>query len=168
MNNVSIKIHKTVETDGTYVPSFTLKMSVTSAVGVTPCIFVHEYTPKSPYNESKLDFMNVAYYDELTEVPDYLQYRNRSCLIRKSELEKRFSDREALQSFLSTVSHDIQRLIQQAETTTATGECEDLTFTADNVSAEIAQCLDREQDQIVEDNTPQTASDTIILSFDGK
>lgn len=168
MSKVSITIHKTVETDGTYVPSFTLKMSVTTATGITPCIFVHEFTPKSPYNEAKLEFMNVAYYDELTEVSDYLPYRNKSCLVRKSEIEKRLPGKEELDQFLATVSHDIQRLIQQVETTTATGECEDLTFTSDAVNVVPAQCLDREQEVTTGDNQPQPEPDTVILSFDGK
>lgn len=165
MNNVSIKIHKTVETDGTYVPSFTLKLSVLSAEGVTPCIFVHEYIPKNPYSDARYEFTNVAYFDELTEVPDYLQHRNRTCLIRKSDIEKRFTDKASLDRFLSTVSHDIQRLIQQAETTTATGECEDITFTATAVVSEPAECLDRVVDPEVEDQPP---ADAVILSFDGK
>lgn len=168
MSKASITIHKTVETDSTYVPSLTLKMSVTTAEGVTPCIFVHEYQPKNPTSAAKFEFMNVAYYDELTEVPDYLEFRNKSCLIRKSELEKRFSDREAMYEFIKIVGHDIQRLLQQVETTTATGECEDMTFTADTVKTEIVRCLDREETQAPEDSAPQPAADTIILSFDGK
>ena len=168
MSDVSIKIHKTVETDGTYVPSFTLKMSVMTAVGVTPCIFVHEYTPKSSYTDARFEFTNVAYYDELTEVPDYLKHRNKACLVRKSEIEKRFADKCALDEFLATVSHDIQRLIQQAESTTATGECEDLTFSSNGVISEAVVCEDRKKDEKSEEEPSQQSSDTIILSFDGK
>ena len=168
MSDVSIKIHKTVETDGTYVPSFTLKLSVMTAVGVTPCIFVHEYTPKSQYSDAVFEFTNVAYYDELVEVPDYLKYRNKHCLVRKSEIEKRFVDKRSLDDFLSTVSHDIQRLIQQAETTTVTGECEDLTFTANSVVSEPVVCEDKKIEEKSDEELSQPASDTIILSFDGK
>ena len=107
-------------------------------------------------------------YDELTEVPDYLKHRNKHCLVRKSELEKRFSDSASLDEFLTIVGHDIQRLIQQTETTTVTGECEDVTFTSNSVVSESVECEDRKKVEKSEEQPSQQSSDTIILSFDGK
>jgi hypothetical protein len=168
MSDVSIKIHKTVETDGTYVPSFTLKLSVITADGVSPCIFVHEYTPSSKYTEGGMKFTNVAYYDELSSVNDYVKLKRKQCLVRKSELTKSFATMDMLNEFLATVSNDIQRLLQQIETTSYTGECEDLTFTSDGVFSATAECLNREPVADIESEDPQPAADTIILSFDGK
>lgn len=161
-----IKLHKEILTDNSYVPSFTLRLQVTETEGdLTPCIFVHQYIPKNPMtNKVSYDFQSVAYYDELTEVKDYVEDKKHVGLVRKSCVEKRFSTKESLDEFLAIVLHDIQRLLTQISTT-GPDTCEELTVTADSVVTKPADMLDEGVSDTCVD-TQQTES--IVLTFDGK
>ena len=164
MTDCQIVVHKEVLTDTSYVPGFTLKLTVSeTSVGVTPCIFVHEYIPKNPYTgKISYEFSNVAYYDELTEVKDYVTDKRNSCLLRRSCIEKRFQSYEQLQQFLSTVTKDIQRLIQQLSSVYSLEDCESITITKDTTS--VAPCSSASDDDAVATGN----AEAIVLSFDGK
>lgn len=166
-----IILHKEVSTDGTYVPSFTLKLSVSeTSEGLTPCIFVHEYIPKNPgTGKVSYDFCNVAYYDELTEVKDYVEDKKHSCLVRRSCIIKSFRTYDELTEFLTTVQHDVQRLIQQLSTLYVSGECELINVTSDAIVT--VDCPDNEDVSDLpgeSDDSDVARSDAIVLSFDGK
>ena len=163
-----IKIHKEIISDKSYVPSFTLKLQVVStAEGVTPCIFVHEYIPKNPMTGSiSYDFMNVAYFDELTEVKDYVTDKKHVCLIRKSCIDKKFSNMTELNEFLAIVTHDIQRLLNQINTQTV-DQCEVLAITENSVASTLVDYDDTE-DIIDTPNENKQEVESIVISFDGK
>jgi hypothetical protein len=157
----AISIHSTITTDGTYVPSYRLKLTVDRTFdGLTPCIFVHEYCPKNPNTGShSFSFTNVAYYDELTEVKDYVVDKRSAGLVRKSCLEKSFSSMDSLHEFRNTVYEDVMRLIRQWETQQVVG-CEQTTITADSSST--IPC-----DDSVEGDSDSNSDDVVVLSFDG-
>ena len=166
MSEAAINIKVETYTDSSYVPSFTVRISVVSTDGITPCIFVHEYVPKLPCNEEEYSFVNVAYYDELTSVPDYIKDRRTPGLVRKSVVEMGFPTKERLEDFIATVQHDIQRLLTQLNTTTATGQCLDVEITAGTVSQTISD--DCGSGDINPINTDvQTAPGVVTLTFDG-
>ena len=163
-----LKLHKEIQTDGSYVPSWTLKLQVISTdEDITPCIFVHRYIPKNPAtNKIYYDFQGVAYYDELTEVKDYVEDKKHTGLVRKSCIDKKFSCRDDLDEFLNTVLQDIQRLLMQIASL-KTVMCEELSITENDIisipvdnescSAEVQDCrVDTEE------------TESIVLSFNGK
>lgn len=163
-----LKIHKEILTDGSYVPSFTLRLQVMSTDGdLTPCIFVHQYVPKNPMTKKvSYDFQSVAYYDELTEVKDYVEDKKHVGLVRKSCVEKSFVCREDLDSFMTTVLHDIQRLLTQISSR-KTEQCEELTITDSSIVSVPVDCGEESDKDCNESvDTPETES--IVLSFDGK
>lgn len=157
----AITIHSTIYTDGTYVPSYRLKLTVDKTFdGLTPCIFVHEYYPKNPNTgHSSFEFSNVAYYDELTEVKDYVVDKKSLGLVRKSCLEKSFQSMDSLHEFRNTVYADAMRLIKQWETQQEVA-CEVAQLTAD--SSNIIPCTD-----LSDTASDGNQTDVVVLSFDG-
>ena len=165
MTEQKIILHKEIQTDSTYIPSFTLRLTVTSTSGgITPCIFVHEYIPKNP-NTGKVsyDFLNVAYYDELTEVRDYVEDKKRSGKVRRSCIIKSFSNQDSLDEFLSIVTHDVQRLLQQLNSIYTTDSCETITITP--TSAISSDC---DTDYKNDNGSDSTAAEAIVLTFSGE
>lgn len=169
MTDCRIVLHKEISTDSSYVPSFTLKLTVSeTSDGVTPCIFVHEYIPKNPgTGRIYYDFTNVAYFDELSEVKDYVTDKRNVCLIRRSCIEKSFKSYDDLTEFLNTVVRDVQRLIQQLSTSYTTDDCETITITRDSKVTESCGHTDADSSDI-EYDSDSTTTEAIVLSFDGK
>ena len=159
-----IKVHKTVFTDGSYVPSFSLQLQVIeTSEDIPAAIFVHRYTPKSAVMaKDDCEFWNVAYFDELSSVPDYIRDRKKMCFVRKSRVDKSFPTMSDLNAFLDTVTHDIQRLIQQAESQKL-ANCELITVTDETVIETPVSCTDTSDS----DDSSSSSTSSVILSFDG-
>lgn len=159
-----IKVHKTVFTDGSYVPSFTLQLQVIETSGDIPnAIFVHRYTPKSSVMaKDDCEFWNVAYFDELSSVPDYIRDRKKVCFVRKSRVDKSFPNMDDLNSFLETVTHDTQRLIQQCESQKL-ANCELITVTDETITETPVSCVDESSSSASE----SSQQDSVVLNFDG-
>lgn len=170
----TITLHKEVSTDMSHAPSFTLQLAVTDAVGITPCIFVHDYIPRSPITgEISYDFTNVAYLDELTEIADFVEDKNHKISVRKSRIDKSFSSFDALTEFLDIVYKDIRRLLTQVKTVTILTPCEDVEITAESMSVTPVACDSGSDDSVVEDGDSQSGGETagtesIVLSYNGK
>ena len=167
-DTAKITLHQEILSDSSYVPSVTLKLSVsTVSGGISPCIFVHEYIPKNPNTvKAAYDFTNVAYYDELSTVKDYVSTRHATCLVRLSSICKSFPNRAELDSFLNTVLSDIQRLLTQLETQNTAG-CNTLEVTSNSIVD--SPCADIEADLPPADNAVVETSGgkSIVISFDG-
>lgn len=159
-----IKVHKTVFTDGSYVPSFTLQLQVIEVPENIPAaIFVHRFTPKSQVmSKDDCEFWNVAYYDELTSIPDYIRDRKKTCFVRKSSVDKSFANMDDLNEFLATVTHDIQRLIQQADSQKLEN-CEVITVTDSAISEVGVSCTDTSNSS----DSGSESIDSVVLSFEG-
>ena len=166
MSDASIKIHVETLTDSSYVPSFTVKISVKEASGVSPCIFVHQYTPKLPCSNASYEFMNVAYYDELNSVPDYIKNKKQASLVRLSAIEKGLPDKDEVSDFIATVQHDIQRLLTQVNTTTVSGECLDVEITAGTVTQTVSEDCENSTKK-EETGADKLAPGVVTLTFDG-
>ena len=168
MSEAKISVHVETFTDQSYVPSFTVKMRVTEAEGLTPCIFVHKYVPKCGATAASYEFMNVAYYDELNSVPDYLGSRKEVTLLRMSEVTKGLPNSAEMEDFIATVQHDIQRLLVQVNTTAVTGACRDVEITAETITQTLTEdCENQPENRQGVARSQAGASGVVVLNFDG-
>lgn len=167
MSDAKIVVHIETFTDDSYVPSFTVKLSVKSADGVTPCIFVHQYVPKLPSGVSSYDFLSVAYYDELNSVPDYIKHKKEPCLVRLSEVTKGLPTQEEMEDFIATVEHDIQRLLTQVNTTKVSGQCVDAEITAGTISRVVTDDCENTVSTSTVNVESEQAPGVVKLTFNG-
>ena len=166
MSEAKITLHVETLTDSSYVPSFTARISVKSAEGITPCIFVHQYVPKLPCADATYEFMNVAYYDELNSVPDYLKSQREPGLVRKSSVEKGLPSQEELEDFIATVEHDVKRLIAQVNTTTVSGLCRDVEITAETITQTVSEDCENSTEEL-DTGGSDLAPGVVTLTFAG-
>lgn len=165
MSEATLKLHIETLTDSSYVPSFTVRISVAESSGITPCIFVHQYVPKLPCSDATYSFVNVAYYDELSSVPDYLQDRKTAGLVRLSTVEKGLPNKDEVADFITTVEHDVQRLLAQVNTTTVSGQCLDVDISAGTITSTVSEGCG----SVVEDTgADSVAPGVVTLSFSGR
>ena len=163
--NARVTLDKIVKISDTAPPVYTLKLSVSSAEGLTPNIFVVTYTPGSKYTgpESYV-FCNVAYGDELDTVPEQVGNKRTSCEIRKSCIEHRFRDQDSMTEFIETVVSDIQRLIRSVNS--ASDELHSGLAITEDTAVELPKLADEVHSQSAD--TSSVSANTISLSFTGE
>ena len=141
MDIPSIKLHKTIYKDDTYVPTYTVSVEVTEAIGVTPNIFVERWVPASKYTgEASFIFNNVAYFDELTNVPDFVANSKLSSFVRRSCATYSAPNEDKLNEWITIVTADIRRLLESIKTNGTDMQCYDVDITADNVIETAVPC----------------------------
>lgn len=170
---MQLKLHRNIKSDTASGLSYILDLSVSEVVGnITPCIFVHEYVPYNPATgASSLNFTNVAYLDELTEVKDYVQTKNKMCLVRKSCLTKRFDSIQSLNDFCDIVFKDVRRLLQQHATLTDL-DCADISITEHEIIStptELCGNTENAEQGYTEDTDELSEQQEVVsISFDGR
>lgn len=134
MAEVKLIIHKDITAD-TAKTTWAVTMRVVEALGVTPNIFVVQYTPYSKYTgPATYVYSNVAYLDELISIPDKIQHSNKACRVRKSEFTHRFITEDACKEFISEVEMYLKRLVIQLEGGLISEESTDITVTKDGLA----------------------------------
>lgn len=135
MKDVHIKVNKRISIDDTHVPTYSLAMNVVESVGVPAEIFVTKYIPGSKYTgPAEYVFWNVAYFDELSSIPDTPPNRRAVTYIRRSCLSYACATEAELNDFINTVTSDIKRLVQSVRTAGKLIACSDITVTGDTVT----------------------------------
>lgn len=163
--SIRIKLDKKVSASDTTPPVFTLNLGVTEVEGITPNIFVVQYTPGSKYTgPESYTFWNVAYADELSSIPDQPTNKRKECKIRKACVEYKCSSMDLLTDFITTVVSDVQRLIKSVRNSESAVLHSQISVT-DETAVELP-CED--STATIADLTDKAGDTTISLSFTGE
>ena len=167
MNPATVSIHKTVGVEPGQVPVYILRMSVTDAVNVSPCIFVNKYQPGSKFTGPETyTFWNVAYLDEMTSISDVIGNRRVSCFVRTPCLEYRCTSEDDLQDFIDTVSSGVQRLLKSLKAVDSIESCSTISIGEDTIHEET--CTDSVESCPDTNSTEESNQQTVSLSFTGE
>ena len=176
MNPIKISLSKKIKEDTTHRKSIEVVLSVIAAENITKNIFVSIFHPQSSYyGDSFYEFSNVAYYDELTNIKDYVEDTRIQCEVRRPCAQATFSNYSDLNKWLSVVYSDIQRLITQIKTINSVSST-----LVDITDESIIESSDIVSEPSIEDIVKSANVDNMVymaeeentnvvtLSFDGK
>jgi len=112
--------------------SCSVQYSVVSVEGVVPEIFVVKYVPP-PYvgGEAMNVWQHVAYADELTTVPTYVENAKKATFIRKANVIVEYASLKLAEEAIDSIKGQVQRLVNELNTLSEYSETKTYTITSE-------------------------------------
>lgn len=109
------------------------ELRVTESYGIESAIFVCRYIPKSAVEEAHYEFYNVAYADQMHNIPTEPETTNRVCFVRRSSTTYYAGSPLIAQRWCDEVYKEIQRLLQSYNVNYPVGSCDKVFLTEDDI-----------------------------------
>lgn len=161
----TIKLRKSIIKDTPRDLVCYVELSVLEAVNIDKEIFVVTYVPPTTFSpDGYTEFFNVAYVDQLSDVPTVPEHTYKSCRIRSSSVKKSFPNTIAAETWCSDIWKEIQRLLSTLELKTSDGDDTLVTITTrSSTESEYTDRVDIDMAVDVSD-PPEVSSESSVSS----
>ena len=111
-SNLSVTLSKSIILDDPRDLVAYVTLSVTDTQGIDKNIFVCKYLPpSSPQDKGTNSFYNVAYVDQLEDVPTSPENRRKACFVRTYTVTKSFPNKSRAETWCTEIYEEIMRLL---------------------------------------------------------
>lgn len=112
MSALSVTLSKSIILDDPRDLVAYVTLSVTATQGIDKNIFVCKYLPpSSPQDKGTNSFYNVAYVDQLEDVPTVPENRRKACFVRTYTVTKSFPNKSRAETWCTEIYEEIMRLL---------------------------------------------------------
>lgn len=112
MSALSVTLSKSIILDDPRDLVAYVTLSVTSTQDIDKNIFVCKYLPpSSPQDKGTNSFYNVAYVDQLEDVPTTPENRRKACFVRTYTVTKSFPNKSRAETWCTEIYEEIMRLL---------------------------------------------------------
>ena len=133
------------------------ELKVIENENIDDAIFVCRYIPASSVEEAHYEFYNVAYADQMRNIPREPITLNRVCFVRRSSVKHYLENSHRAQKWCDEVYKEVQRLLQSYKDNYPLGNCDQVALTADSIKTSPAK-------PIPEGSDSQGAAGTVYLA----